>query len=55
MKRADIAFATGLFVTIVTTLAAPGGLLESFVIGTGSGVLAVGLATAILEVLVPRR
>ena len=51
MKRADFAFAIGLLVTIVTTLAAPGGLFMSFVIGTGSGVLAVGVTTLLLDQL----
>jgi hypothetical protein len=53
MKRGDIAFGVGVVVTILTTLACPGGLLESFVIGTGSGVLSVGVATLVLQ-MIPR-
>jgi len=54
MKRADFCFGVGVMVTIVTTIAAPGGLFESFVIGTGSGVIAVGVTSMILE-MIPRR
>jgi hypothetical protein len=54
MKPADFAFSIGLMVTVVTTIAAPGGLFESFVIGTGSGVLAVGVTTLILEMVLKR-
>jgi hypothetical protein len=49
MKRSDFAFLVGLMVTVFTTLEAPGGLFASFVIGTASGVLAVGITTMIFE------
>jgi hypothetical protein len=48
MKPGNIAFYTGLAVTIVTTLAHPGGLLGSFIVGTCSGALAVGVTALLL-------
>jgi len=54
MKRGDIAFGLGVMVTILTTLGFPGGLLQSFIAGTICGVLAVGVATLVLDIL-PRR
>jgi hypothetical protein len=54
MKPGDFAFCIGLIVTTLTTFAAPGGLLMSFVIGTGSGVLAVGITMLILEIVLKR-
>lgn len=52
MKRGDIAFYTGVAVTILTTLAHPGGLLGSFIVGTCSGAVAVGIVSLLLD---PRR
>lgn len=49
MDQRRIAFAVGLLVTIVTTLAHPGGAFGSFVVGTSSGVLAVGVMTFLLR------
>ncbi len=49
MKRGDIAFYVGVAVTALTTLAHPGGLLSSFVVGTFSGGLAVGIVMLILS------
>lgn len=49
MTRRRIAFAIGLAVTALTTLAHPGGAAGSFVVGTASGVLAVGVATLLLR------
>lgn len=49
MTQRRIAFAIGLTVTVVTTLAHPGGATASFVIGTASGVLAVGVVTLVLR------
>jgi len=54
MKPADFAFCIGLIVTTLTTFAAPGGFLMSFVIGTGSGVLAVGVTMLLLEIVLKR-
>ncbi|HXZ67263.1 MAG TPA: hypothetical protein VEH07_01600 [Alphaproteobacteria bacterium] len=55
MKPGDFAFCIGLIVTTLTTFAAPGGFFMSFVIGTGSGVLAVGVTMLILEIVLKRR
>ena len=55
MKPGDFAFFVGLIVTTLTTFAAPGGFLMSFVIGTGSGVLAVGVTMLVLEIVLKRR
>ena len=55
MKPGDFAFFIGLIVTTLTTFAAPGGFFMSFVIGTGSGVLAVGVTMLILEIVLRRR
>ena len=49
MKRGDIAFCTGVAVTILTTLAHPGGFFPSFVVGTCSGALAVGIMSLLLS------
>jgi len=49
MKRGDIAFYSGVAVTILTTLAHPGGFFGSFVVGTCSGALAVGIVALLLE------
>jgi hypothetical protein len=49
MNRRGMAFAIGLGVTVVTTLAHPGGAIGSFVVGTMSGTLAVGIATMLLR------
>ncbi len=54
MKRGDFAFCVGLVVTTLATFAAPGGFLSSFVIGTGAGVIAVGVTTLILEAVLKR-
>ncbi len=49
MDQRRIAFAVGLAVTVVTTLAHPGGAFGSFLVGTFSGVLAVGVMTLLLR------
>lgn len=54
MKPGDFAFCIGLVVTTLVTFSAPGGLLLSFVLGTGSGVLAVGVTMLILEIVLKR-
>lgn len=54
MKRGDFAFCIGLIVTTLATFAAPGGFLSSFVIGTGAGVIAVGVTMIVLEVVLKR-
>lgn len=54
MKSGDIAFAVGVAVTALTTLAHPGGLIGSVIVGTGSGALAVGVTILVMGLFVRR-
>ena len=49
IKRGDLAFAAGVFVTALTTLAHPGGLMSSIVVGTCAGTVAIGVVSLLLD------